>query len=148
MKYLFCNRINFTWASFAISYVVSHLVVFTLLNSGFINSPPSKLWALTLTSLVISPLMDVAQQRLYPKAHPEGGWSMKWLDIKVIVMALSLDTLARSSSTFIFQSLPSANTWTPIVAQAVYLALYVVAAVLIGRFLTQRLMPAKAHMSV
>ena len=66
MKYLFCNRVNYTWAGFILSILLSNVAVLALLHTGLIQEAPNETVALVFASLVVTPLMQLARNTGIP----------------------------------------------------------------------------------
>lgn len=143
MKQLFDNRINYTWASLVLSYVLSQLVVSAMLGTGLLTAAPSDTLSLLTASLVVSPTLFVLRQIWYPEARARAIWALRWIDIRVIAIALVLDTLARGCSFALVNSLTEFGQLEPLPTQMLHLSIYVFAAAIIGRYLTQRLTPSE-----
>lgn len=142
MKYLFCNRVNYVWAGFVLSILLSNVAVLTLLHTGLIQEVPNETLALVFASLVVSPLMQLARKRWYPEADQNSKWELKWADARIFVLALLMDCLARGSAAALLSMLSSIDIITPALTQGISLVAYALAAILIGRYLTQRIQPA------
>ena len=142
MKYLFCNRVNYTWAGFVLSILLSNVAVLALLHTGLIQEAPNETVALVFASLVVTPLMQLARKHWYPDADKNAKWSLTWPDARIFMLALLMDCLARSSAAALLSMVSSVDPLTPALSQGLTWVAYVVAAVLIGRYLTQRIQPA------
>ncbi|HFL7937917.1 hypothetical protein IYR97_26310 (plasmid) [Pseudomonas fulva] len=143
MKYLFCNRINYHWAHFALGLLVSNWVVVALLKLNVIHEAPSPSLALAVAVLIISPAMFLARKRWYPEAHEEGQWTLKWVGLRAVTTAIVFDILARIVSWLVHSTVASFADLQPLVGYGISLAAYVIAAALIGRYLSQRIVPSK-----
>lgn len=144
MKYLFCNRVNFTWGTIALSFIISNLVITALLALNLFKEDPNSSLAIVAATLLVSPAMFMARKRWYPEAHEAGHWAIKLVDARVFATVIVFDLLARSSSSLVLSMMISFSDFKPAIVHAVSLAVYVVAAVIIGRYLSQRILPSKA----
>ncbi|MCU9529350.1 hypothetical protein [Pseudomonas mosselii] len=143
MKYLFCNRINYTWATFALGLLFSNWVVVALLEFNVIKDEPSPSLALAVAVLILSPVLFLARKRWYPKAHEDGQWALKWVDLRVLATAIVFDIVARAASWLVHSTVASFADLQPLVGYGISLAAYVLVAAMIGRFLSQRIFPSK-----
>lgn len=138
MEYLFCNRVNYTWAGFVLSILLSNAAVLALLHTGLIQEAPNETLALVFASLVVSPVMQLARKRWYPEADKNAKWSLTWGHARIFMVALLMDCLARGSAAALLSVLSTVDPLTPAISQGLSLGAYVLAAILIGRYLTQR----------
>jgi len=143
MKYLFCNRVNYHWAIVALGLLVSNWMVVALLELNVIQEEPSPSLALAVAVLILSPVMFLARKRWYPEAHEDGQWALKWVDLRVFATAIVFDILARIVSWVVHSAVASFADLKPLVGYGISLAAYVLAAAMIGRFLSQRIVPSK-----